>query len=1422
MSKRYLCGPLYLVAALFAAPALSFATDYYVSPSGNGSGSISSPMSIAALCSGSSPVQPGDTAWLRGGNYGSTGNGTINCQLQGTASAPITVRAYPGERATILGGLGVYSNYVWYWGIEIQNSFTRSTAECGSFPSIKPPDGVFFNQGSTGNKFINMIIHDVANGISDQQEAIGTEDYGNLLYNIGWASSCDRGHGHALYLQNNGSSVKLVSDNLGWNSFDIGMQAYAGSANISNIWFVGNAFWNNGLPAGHRVDNLYIGDAASPKSNILVQDSVMYNPLDASEGETGYNEADSGSNYDITLRNNYWIGANPTGYVTLMLTGWQTTNVTGNMFVGPLSLSGIGAWNWGGNSYYKSTQPSADSGSPASGSYPTGVRVLVRPNKYEQGRAHILILNFDKASSVSVDLSNSGLTGGQSFEIRDAQNFWGGAVVTGVYNGSPVTLPMNLSAVSPIINYTTPSHTSAEFGAFVVLPTSGATSNPTPPATPTIAVSVSPSSASVNPGSTQPFAAYVSGSSNTAVTWSLSPATGTISSTGVYTAPASLSSQTTVTVTATSQADSSKSASATITLNASPAAPPAGSNGTSSTWWTFDTNDIQGSTAIDGSGSGRNGLILNAASVAGRVNQALSFNGASSVVTVNSNSALDLVNNLTISAWIKTTNGSRTEDVMGKYDASASEYGWILKTLPTGVVGLRVGGNNTVSGLRDVSDTKPINDGNWHHVAVVITLGANVQFYVDGVPTSNQGLPTKAYAAAAPLWIGGIPFTYFGMPFTGALDNVRIDAQALTATQVAQIVSTAGSAPAPSPTPVAISVATVPTSATISAGGTQQFSATVTGTSNTTVTWSTNNGLGSVSSSGLYTAPASVSSPATVIIAATSVADPTKYGTATITIYPVQQAPPASGSSGAAASYSFDSGAISGTTVIDGSGNGMNGILLGTSAVPGRVNQALAFNGVYSVVTVPSNPLLDLARNMTISGWVKTTNNSRTEDVIGKYDATASEYGWIVKILPSGVVGLRVGGNNTASGVRDVADTTAINDGNWHHVAVVINLGSTVQFYIDGSLRSTQVFATKAFNNGAPMWIGTIPFNYFGMPFTGSLDEVRIDAQALSATAIAALAGGVSTAPAPAAPPTVAVSVGPSSPTVTSGGVLQFTASVTGSSNTAVTWSISAGGGSISATGLYTAPPVTSQQVYTVTATSLADSSKSASVNVTVNPASSPAPATGSGGASAFWTFDTADLSGSIVLDKSGNGINGLAFGVSTVAGHSGQAFAFNGSSSLVTAPDNSQLQLTNSMTIAAWVRTTNGSRTETLIGKYDATGMEWGWLVKTLPSGVVGLRVGGNNVVGARDVADTTPINDGNWHHVAVVINLGANVQFYIDGALRSTQPMQTLAQGNTFPLSIGTLPFNYFGMPFTGSLDEVRVYNQALSGVAIAQLAQ
>jgi len=93
------------------------------------------------------------------------------------------------------------------------------------------------------------------------------------------------------------------------------------------------------------------------------------------------------------------------------------------------------------------------------------------------------------------------------------------------------------------------------------------------PAPAPVSIALSPASASLLPGGTQAFAATVSGTENMGVTWSLSPALGSISEAGAYTAPAAIASSAAVTVTAASQADPSKTAAAQVLLN--PASPVA-------------------------------------------------------------------------------------------------------------------------------------------------------------------------------------------------------------------------------------------------------------------------------------------------------------------------------------------------------------------------------------------------------------------------------------------------------------------------------------------------------------------------------------------------------------------------------------------------------------------------------------------------------------------------------------------------------------------------------------------------------------------------------------------------------------------------------------------------------------------------------
>lgn len=121
----------------------------------------------------------------------------------------------------------------------------------------------------------------------------------------------------------------------------------------------------------------------------------------------------------------------------------------------------------------------------------------------------------------------------------------------------------------------------------------------------------------------------------------------------------------------------------------------------------------------------------------------------------------------------------------------------------------------------------------------------------------------------------------------------------------------------------------------------------------------------------------------------------------------------------------------------------------------------------------------------------------------------------------------------------------------------------------------------------------------------------------------------------------ISVAISPSSASLQTGGQQQFNASVSGTSNTAVTWSAS--GGTVSSAGLYTAP--STPGTYKLMATSIADSTKSASstvrvstpISVSVSPTSTSVQ---TGGQQQFTAYISGTSNTAVTWSASGGSIN--------------------------------------------------------------------------------------------------------------------------------------------------------------------------------------
>jgi hypothetical protein len=171
--------------------------------------------------------------------------------------------------------------------------------------------------------------------------------------------------------------------------------------------------------------------------------------------------------------------------------------------------------------------------------------------------------------SISVSPPSTSLNRGQSTTFK--------ARVSGASN-TAVIWSLSPSQAGKIANgiYQTPATVAARQ---TVVVTATSVADPAASAKATIVLqpvqlAIQPSSVSLGPAASTTFAASVTGTSDTAVTWSLSSAVGTVVN-GVYTAPAAIDSSQTVTLKAASVADPTKIAMATIVLTPAPAGLPA-------------------------------------------------------------------------------------------------------------------------------------------------------------------------------------------------------------------------------------------------------------------------------------------------------------------------------------------------------------------------------------------------------------------------------------------------------------------------------------------------------------------------------------------------------------------------------------------------------------------------------------------------------------------------------------------------------------------------------------------------------------------------------------------------------------------------------------------------------------------------------
>jgi hypothetical protein len=452
-----LVSSAFALALLLAAPLV--ASEYYVAPAGTpaGTGSREKPWDLATALAQPAAVRPGDTIWLRGGTY----TGHFTSALKGDAGKPIVVRQYGDERATLDGNDGsnavtllINGSDTWFWGFEIMNS---NTTRVSTNASQVPGRGEGVNLLGARTRLINLVIHDASQGVLTTTDIPDTEVNGCLIYYNGYDGT-DRGHGHGIYIQNAAPSTKRVIDNIIFDQFGIGIHAYTESGKLDGLDVEGNSAFDNGVlsQVSGLTTDILIGASGSQAANATDSAKVAKNTILKSNftwfsgsGGAGANLGYSKGISSPTIVDNYLVG----GSALSLVNAFRPITMTGNSFVG--TVSGFQSSEFPANTY--------------AAARPTGVKTFVRPNQYEPGRANITVYNWDKAPVVDVAMS-AVLKPGAHYELRSAQNFFGAPVLTGIYNGAPIHIPMTGLTPAAPIGKPAPPTTGPDFQVFVLLP----------------------------------------------------------------------------------------------------------------------------------------------------------------------------------------------------------------------------------------------------------------------------------------------------------------------------------------------------------------------------------------------------------------------------------------------------------------------------------------------------------------------------------------------------------------------------------------------------------------------------------------------------------------------------------------------------------------------------------------------------------------------------------------------------------------------------------------------------------------------------------------------------------------------------------------------------------------------------------------
>ena len=437
------------------------------------------------------------------------------------------------------------------------------------------------------------------------------------------------------------------------------------------------------------------------------------------------------------------------------------------------------------------------------------------------------------------------------------------------------------------------------------------------------------------------------------------------------------------------------------------------------------------------------------------VNKALNFDGVNDHVSV---PVWSFNPPFTLEVWINTTSGSSTMNLMAW---EGVDYAQLF--IQNGYPGYSENFSGWAGGWN-------IADGNWHHLAVVRTASA-VTMFIDGSEAWSNSISNTPSTSTLTLgdWSNG------GLPYSGSMDEVRIWSTALSQRQIQATMNRKLDG----------NEANLVRYYTFDEGKPGQDNVGISSLRDRIVDSSNNATLENFALTGSNSNWVS------------SWAYPTLYAD--------------NDGDGFGAGNAWTCGSMTGWVandldctdnnaavnpraqeLVDGVDNNCNGAI--------DENSALNFNGTNNYAQLS---WFERPDSMTAEFWIKTTENSSNQEDILSWIGYANGQSFTELALVNG--GLYYDETNNGAGYA--MGYYAINDGNWHHVALIRN-PSLIYIYVDGVLRLANSFnmpsSTNVFNLGFFDWSADSTSPAPDRYLNGTVDELRVYSEVRSQSQIQA------------------------------------------------------------------------------------------------------------------------------------------------------------------------------------------------------------------------------------------------------------------------------------------------------------------------------